>query len=407
MRRHATREAPINSGTVQSVGPRLVCSFFLVLVCVLIGMQPAHAEPQDITRARSQAATLEAQLRELAGQAAILRQKYDAADLRLAQAQADATENAALLAQAEQDQAAAESALNDRLAQIYKQGRGGALDVLLSSSSWSDLLDRMTLLERISEQDTDLLRQVTAYRAQVADRETALAAQLEKQEAVAREVEAAGQAVTQKLERTKQLLKGKEAEIARLEREWQAQRALQARLQQERQAKLRAALAAAQAAAQESEQKPAQDPEQKPEQKPITDGGQFHPRGPNILKPEQIALAAQKAGFSGESLVIAVAVAMTESRSDANAIGNHTYGLWQILSYAHPDLIRPSDPDASRWYDPYVNARFAWKISSRGTNWRPWSVYTSGIYQRNMAKARAGVELLLSDPASVVPPAVK
>jgi hypothetical protein len=85
----------------------------------------------------------------------------------------------------------------------------------------------------------------------------------------------------------------------------------------------------------------------------------------------------------------------------------HTYGLWQILSYAHPSLIDPNNPDASRWYDPYVNARFAWKISSGGSNWAPWSVYKSGAYQRNMGKARAGVDLLLSNPLAVVPPTVK
>ena len=106
--------------------------------------------------------------------------------------------------------------------------------------------------------------------------------------------------------------------------------------------------------------------------------------------------------------MIAVAVAMAESHSDANAVGRlHTYGLWQILSNAHPNLISPSNPDASRWYDPYVNATFAWKISTRGTSWLPWSVYRSGAYLRFMDKARAGVDLLLSSPGSVAPPSVK
>jgi hypothetical protein len=191
-----------------------------------------------------------------------------------------------------------------------------------------------------------------------------------------------------------------------LESEWQAQQARQARLQQERQAKLQAALAATQVAAQQP-QVPAQQP-QVPAQKPVLTGGQFHQGVPNILRPEQIALVAHKAGFSGENLVIAVAVAMAESGSNANAIGRlHTYGLWQILSHAHPNMIDPNDPDASKWYDPYVNARFAWKISGGGSNWAPWSVYKSGAYQRSMDKARAGVDLLLSNPQSVVPPAVK
>ena len=180
-----------------------------------------------------------------------------------------------------------------------------------------------TILERISKQDTDLLKQVTVFREQVTDRGATLAAQLEKQDAAAEKVEAARQALTQKLQRTKQLLKGKEAEIARLERAWQAHLAKQAQLEKERQARLQAALAAAQVAAQKKKPTPDSPPTTtRPDTNPIRH------RAPNVLKPEQIALVAQKAGFSGENLVIAVAVAMAESRSDANAIGRYTYGLW-------------------------------------------------------------------------------
>ena len=110
-RRHAVREALINSGTVQSIGPRLVCAFLLAVVCVLAGTQPASAAPQDITRAQTQAAALEAQLRELTAQAQLLREQYESAAAQLAQTQTEAAENASLLAQAQEDQANAENAL--------------------------------------------------------------------------------------------------------------------------------------------------------------------------------------------------------------------------------------------------------------------------------------------------------
>ena len=128
IRRHAVREALINRGTVQSIGPRFVCVFLLALVCVLTGTQSTQAAPQDITRAQNQAAALEAQLKELTAQAQELREQYESANAQLAQTQNDAAENAALLTQAQQDQESAESALNDRLAEIYKQGRSGTLD---------------------------------------------------------------------------------------------------------------------------------------------------------------------------------------------------------------------------------------------------------------------------------------
>ena len=402
------REAPISTGTVQKLGPRLICSVLFGLVLVLTGIHPAQADTSAITQAKSQAAALEAKVRQLDGQAALLMQKYDSAVAALAQTRADAAEYATLLAQAEQDQETAENALSDRLTQIYKHGRNGNLDILLSSTSWSELVNRAALLQRVSKHDADLLQQVTTYRAQVSDRQVKLSALLERQQTAADQAQAAGQAVTQKLAQSKQSLKGKETQIAQLQAEWQAQQAEQARLQREAQAKLDAALAAAQAAAQAAADAAAQAAKDAAEKDTSHGGGQANHGTSNILKPEQIAMAAQKAGFSGEKLVIAVAVAMAESSSNADAIGRlHTYGLWQILSHAHPAMIDPSNPEASRWYDPYVNATFAFRISGGGSNWVPWAVYTGGAYLTRMDRARAGVDLLLSDPGAVTPPSVK
>jgi peptidoglycan hydrolase CwlO-like protein len=424
------REAVISNCTVQSIGPRLVFCFLILLPLLVTGVQDVRAEPRDLTQARSQAAGLEAQVDELKGQALILKEKYEAAANLLAQTEADVADNAALLAQVQQDQLSAEGALGDRLVEIYKQGPGNALEILLGSTSLAHLMDRVALLERIGSQDAALVRQVASYRAQVVDQREKLTATLEKRQAAAEQAEAARHAVTQKLAQTEQLLIGKEAEIAQLKQAWQAQQEEEARLRQKRQAKLQAALADAQAAAQAAAKNQADNDvaDGRTGETGDTagatggggssgysgsgtsgDGSQVHqPGAPNVLKPEQIALAAQKAGFAGENLVIAVAVAMAESGSDANAVGRlRTYGLWQILASAHPDLINPSNPDASRWYDPYVNARFAWKISGNGTDWRPWSVYTSGAYLTRMDKARAGAELLLGSPQSVVPPSVK
>lgn len=428
------REAVISNGTVKSIGPRFLCLLLAVALLVLTGAQAAQAEPQSLTGAKDEAAALEAQLQELKAQAKVLQEKYDSANARLAETEARAAESADALTQAEQDQLSAEDALRDRLVEIYKQGRSGPLEVLLSSESLSELLDRVTLLKRIGKQDADLVQQVTDYRTSVTDEAARLTAQLEKQQAIATEVEAARQAMADKLAQTQQTLKGKEAEVAQLEKEWKAKQEEQARLAQERQAKLQAALAEAQAAAQEaghadatttsggdsgsststtkpstSTTKPSTTSTTKKTTTTTSGGGQTHDASiPNILKPEQIALVAQKAGFSGDDLVIAVAVALAESHGDANAIGRlKTYGLWQILASAHPDMISPSNPDASRWYDPYVNARFAWKISRYGATWRPWAVYTNNAYLKYMAKAQAGVDLLLNDPGAVVPPTAK
>jgi hypothetical protein len=127
----------------------------------------------------------------------------------------------------------------------------------------------------------------------------------------------------------------------------------------------------------------------------------------NILKPEQIALVAAEAGFNGENLITIVAISLAESGGNALAVGDaqldpyRSYGLWQINSHAHPYMIGlPADP--SRWYDPQVNAGFAYRLSG-GKVFTPWSVFKNGRYLNKMDQARAGVKIYLDNPSSIAP----
>jgi Lysozyme like domain len=54
----------------------------------------------------------------------------------------------------------------------------------------------------------------------------------------------------------------------------------------------------------------------------------------------------------------------------------NSYGLWQINRYAHPTY------SASDLYDAQGNAEAARAISSNGTDWTPWTTYTSGAYRQ-------------------------
>lgn len=94
------------------------------------------------------------------------------------------------------------------------------------------------------------------------------------------------------------------------------------------------------------------------------------------------------AGFTGDHLVTAVAVAMAESRCDPAATGHNNgpppsddRGLWQINDYWHPEV---SDACA---YDAACNARAAYRISRGGDDWTPWSTYNNGTYLSYMKQA--------------------
>ncbi|MEU5694619.1 transglycosylase SLT domain-containing protein [Actinosynnema sp. NPDC020468] len=120
----------------------------------------------------------------------------------------------------------------------------------------------------------------------------------------------------------------------------------------------------------------------------------------STLSPERIARYAHDAGFRGEDLTIAVAVALAESGGNSRAHNatppDDSYGLWQVnmLGALGPERRRQlglrSDAEL---FDPAENARAAHRISG-GRSWTPWSTYTSGAYRAHLAQARRGVTAL-------------
>lgn len=125
---------------------------------------------------------------------------------------------------------------------------------------------------------------------------------------------------------------------------------------------------------------------------------------PSLAHPDAVGIdlcaqVAYAAGFRGNPLVTAVAVATAESSCNPSAVGSNgptagcpsgslDRGLWQINNCYHPDV---SDACA---YDAQCNANAAYAISSGGTNWQPWSTYNSGAYAGYLAAAQAAVNRL-------------
>lgn len=121
-----------------------------------------------------------------------------------------------------------------------------------------------------------------------------------------------------------------------------------------------------------------------------------------ILSAEQIREFASNAGFSGQDLETAVAIARAESAGnpvqynpekaffDAHqfspdvAFGRGSVGLWQIFRHEHPEF------DAWNLEDPQVNACAAFLIFRRaGNRFEPWSTYSSGQYRHFLPIAPA------------------
>lgn len=109
----------------------------------------------------------------------------------------------------------------------------------------------------------------------------------------------------------------------------------------------------------------------------------------------------KKAGFRGDALSMAYAIAMAESGGNARAhngnagTGDNSYGLFQInmLGGMGPERRKryglSSNDDL---YDPLTNARIAYQMSNGGKNWRPWSTYLRGDYKKYYGQSGAQVK---------------
>jgi len=116
------------------------------------------------------------------------------------------------------------------------------------------------------------------------------------------------------------------------------------------------------------------------------------------LTAGQIAGHAKAAGWSGNDVAIAVAVALAESggRSDARgdiALQTGTWGpsvgLWQIRSLKS-ETGTGGTRDESANMDPGTNAKHAYQIW-RSQGWsRGWTTYRTGAYRLYMTAARTG-----------------
>jgi Lysozyme like domain len=98
--------------------------------------------------------------------------------------------------------------------------------------------------------------------------------------------------------------------------------------------------------------------------------------------------AAQQAGFSGQSLITIVSIAMAESglnpgAQHVNSDGSLDRGILQINSRWHPEVSNACA------YNVTCAFQAGYTISSRGTNFNPWTTYKTGAYSSNVASVQS------------------
>jgi hypothetical protein len=114
------------------------------------------------------------------------------------------------------------------------------------------------------------------------------------------------------------------------------------------------------------------------------------------LTASEISLLAYNAGFSGDDLITAVAIALAESGGQTGAynpeitantpLGQGSVGLWQIYQKAHPEFT------GMDLHDPQVNANAAYSVYRQaGFSFHPWSTFKNNAYLTYLNDASGAV----------------
>lgn len=254
MDRKTSREVPtIRSQANTRSTFVILLGFFLLsfLVALALTSGAAVADQEDIQQAKNEAASLRQQVEQTNYELEVAIENLHGARYRLQQTEEALERNTALLASTEEDLAVITERLNTRVESIYRNGQMSLLEALFTATSFTELVNRLDLVQRVSESDAEMLGQVMGYKDKVQDTKDQLAQDQKDQAAYLAEAETYQAQVESALGEWQGLLAGKEAEVEQLIAEEEER---QRRLAEERRAAEAAAAAAAAATASAQQQ---------------------------------------------------------------------------------------------------------------------------------------------------------
>ena len=175
---------------------------------------------------------------------------WNYANIELDRIDGDLASNAKHLAAARKSLGIAQTRIQERLRELYINGEGDStLEVLLGSSSLDDVIARLDAIERVSSQDSNILRSVKQYRKEVETRRSNLQDARADQSRIVAEQADQKQFIEAQIAEQNRMLSTVKDEIAEMRAEEQRR---QAALAEQARARAQAAEAVAQAASQQT-----------------------------------------------------------------------------------------------------------------------------------------------------------
>jgi cell wall-associated NlpC family hydrolase len=204
----------------------------VLLAASLFSPALAGAEPSLADR-RAEADAVVGQIAAIDAELGHAVEAFNAARIRLDGIKAEQKVNARRLEIARANFRRAQATLERRLVALYTSEEQSSLAVLLGASSIEELISRVDAIDRVSEQDARIVREVAAFRTEIRRREAELKRAAAEQERVVADLSARRAAIESKLAERRQLLSSIKDQIAEMQAaEARQQERLQAQAEQ-------------------------------------------------------------------------------------------------------------------------------------------------------------------------------
>jgi peptidoglycan DL-endopeptidase CwlO len=198
--------------------------WFLVLVALVAA--PAARPTPSVSSKQAQAQSVLAQVQGLDANLERAVDAYNLANEKLGQIESDLRENKLELRLARRNLTRSQQMLSNHLVQMYTSGdQNTGLEVLLGASSIDELISRIDTMNRVSDQSTEVLRQVKIYRTVVKERRARLKTAHVEQARLVAERSAQKASIEGQLAERRQLLSSIKSEIAQIQAAEQARQA--------------------------------------------------------------------------------------------------------------------------------------------------------------------------------------
>jgi cell wall-associated NlpC family hydrolase len=192
-------------------------AFVVAIAAILLSAASASADPGSIAAKQAQAQQVLGQISQIDRNLEGAVEAYNLANVKLRKIEGDLQENRKQLNVAQSNLTVAQKSLANRLVAAYTSTQDNStLAVLLGSTSFEDLLNRVEAVDSTSQQDASILHQVADFRAAVKRHRLELRDAHAAQQQVVAEKAAQRQHIQSQLASRRQLLSSIRGEIERM-----------------------------------------------------------------------------------------------------------------------------------------------------------------------------------------------